>query len=519
MRFGIAILGCRHRKVVVGHAMGRVRTLVWLRRDLRLHDHAALAAATQSGGGVAVAFVFDRQILDRLPHRHDRRLTFIHASLAEVDAELRRQGSALLVGHGDPVDFVPRLARALGVAQVVTNGDTEPYAKRRDRAVSDELQALRIGFERFRDQVIFTGRTVASAAGEAYRVFTPYRNAWRARFTPADAAEREVRPGVFLPRAAVDEAMNQCPGIGLLGPLEDYGFAPTDLWLEPGAAAGTQRLETFRAAMPHYARRRDRPDLEGTSGLSVHLRHGTVSVRQAVRAAQRVGGAGGEKWLDELIWREFYQMILAEFPHVVDRAFRPEYDRLTWPGSEDHLQAWTEGRTGYPIVDAAMRCFQATGWMHNRLRMVVASFLTKDLLVDYRRGEAVFADGLLDFDLASNNGGWQWASSTGCDAQPYFRIFSPVRQSERFDPDGTFIRRWVPELAGVCGAAVHWPHGSALGLERPQGYPAPIVDHATQRTAALRMFAEARESKETAEAEDPGGATSLASYPSHPETE
>jgi len=281
-------------------------------------------------------------------------------------------------------------------------------------------------------------------------------------------------------------------------PIEQAGFEETDTWIEAGEAAASAQLERFKSKLAGYADARDFPTLEGTSALSPHLRFGTISVRACARAAIEAKSPGGEKWLNELIWREFYQHVLEHWPHVADRPFRPEFEGLHWPGDEAYFEAWKEGQTGFPIVDAAMRCLKETGWMHNRLRMIVASFLTKDLLVDYRKGEAHFARYLLDFELASNNGGWQWCASTGCDAQPYFRIFNPWLQSAKFDPDGAFIRQWVPEVAGFSNARLHAMHevttfeALEAGCEIGVDYPAPIVDHHVQKALALKLLESVR---------------------------
>jgi deoxyribodipyrimidine photo-lyase len=281
--------------------------------------------------------------------------------------------------------------------------------------------------------------------------------------------------------------------LGTSWSFDDIGFAEQELPIDAGARGAEKMLRAFMPRIDRYHETRDVPGLAGTSSLSVHLRFGTISIRELVRRARAVASEGARKWLDELLWREFYQMILDRFPHVERGAFRPEYDAIRWPGAEEHYEAWCAGRTGYPIVDAAMRGFNATGMMHNRLRMIVASFLTKDLLVDYRRGERYFARHLLDFDLASNNGNWQWAASTGCDAQPFFRVFNPVTQSKRFDPDGTFIRAHCPELAGFSNRTIHFPADAGLAEQRAAGciigedYPAPIVDHARQRELALAL--------------------------------
>lgn len=428
---------------------------------MRLSDHTALAEATEKAEKVLVVFVYDTTILDALEDRDDRRLTFIHASLAELDANLRRHGSRLVTLHGDPVQVIPELAQRLGVEAVFANRDTEPAAVRRDDAVA---RALAVPLLLSKDQVVFEGLEVAGPSGEPYRVFTPYGRAWRARLTAADAAPREPDLSRLWPASELTPGQPHS--------LAEVGFAQNSLWLTPGERGAQSRLEAMRSKLPEYGERRDFPAQDATSGLSVHLRFGTISARACVRTALADPSAGADKWLSELIWREFYQMILAVFPHVEHRAFKPEFDQIEWPGSPEHLEAWQAGNTGYPLVDAAMRCFNATGWMHNRLRMVVASFLVKDLLVDWREGERYFARKLLDFDLASNNGGWQWAASTGVDAQPYFRIFNPVLQSRKFDPDGTFIQRWVPEAGALD------PHEPVR----------PIVDHAQQKAKAIALL-------------------------------
>lgn len=450
-------------------------SLVWIRRDLRLTDHAALAEATAKSDRVAVVFVFDRNILDELQDLDDRRLTFIHQSLREVDERLQAQGSRLIVLDGDPVDLIPALVRRLGVDQLLFNGDVEPYALIRDNEIRRRVPQAVVR----KDHVVFARREVVSQAGEPFKVYTPYSKAWKTRLTEADWAEKSVTEGRYWSEADLSAKLTGWEAPFWLGlpDLTDLGFVESDLWLEAGESGAQGRLEWFRSRMKDYADQRDLYGVEGTSGLSVHLRHGTISVRECVRAALSGPGKGAEKWLNELIWREFYQMILSEFPHVVSGCFKPEFDALEWPGDPAWFEAWAEGRTGYPIVDAAMRCFNATGWMHNRLRMVVAMFLTKDLLLDWRLGEAYFARYLLDFDLASNSGGWQWSASVGVDAQPYFRIFNPILQSRKFDPEGAFIKRWVPELRDA--ADPHWP-----GLE----YLPPIVDHAIQKDRAVKLL-------------------------------
>lgn len=469
--------------------------LVWFRRDLREADNTALAEATRRGHRVFCVFVFDRDILDALADPADRRVEFIHASLVELDAALRRQGGALIVQTGRAVESIPALAEQLGVDAVFANRDYEPVAKARDAEVAAALARRGVDFEAFKDQVVRDGGEVLAQSGRSLTVFTPYRNAWLKRFSEEDLAVAAMVPGRLVAPAG-ESGVPSLAQIGFVaGGLESTG-------IEPGVSGALRALSCFQPVLGQYAEQRDFPALAGSSRLSTHLRFGTVSIRHLVSLAVTAGALRGQegaaKWLDELIWRDFYFMILDHFPRVVGRAFRPEFDAIEWasgPAAERDFEAWCAGLTGYPLVDAAMRQLQQTGWMHNRLRMVTASFLTKDLGIDWRRGEAYFAEKLLDFDLAANNGGWQWAASTGCDAQPYFRIFNPVTQSQRFDADGHFIRRFVPELSGVPDRFIHspWSLGpldqAALGLSLGRDYPWPCVDHATARQQTLARYA------------------------------
>lgn len=473
--------------------------LVWFRRDLRDNDHTALGEALRRGRRVYCAFVFDREILDRLARAEDRRVEFIRESLVELDLALRARGGAMIVRHGWAGSEIPLLARELRVSAVFVNRDYEPQAKQRDAAVRAALSADGIAFESFKDQAVLDGDEVLTRAGRPYTVFTPYRKAWLERLTEDD----------WQPCQSTGGCLAAPPGAGGVPSLAALGFAASDLrslGFVPGMSGGRQLLAEFQGRMARYRQQRDYPAVKGVSYLSVHLRFGTVSIRQLVARAIAAGalneGAEGAEgaatWLAELIWRDFYFMILDRFPHVTECAFKPAYDAIAWeqgPQAEQAFAAWTTGCTGYPLVDAAMRQINRTGYMHNRLRMLVASFLTKDLGIDWRRGEAYFACQLNDFDLSANNGGWQWAASTGCDAQPYFRIFNPVTQSERFDPGGRFIRRYLPELAGVPDKFIHapWrmssPEQLACGVCIGRDTPPPLVEHDQARLRALQRYA------------------------------
>ena len=462
-------------------------SLCWIRRDLRLADHRALYEACCISQSVVVVFVYDTTILNKLKNKNDRRVTFIHNSVNLVDQKLREKGSALVTLYGDPREEIPLLAKKLSVEAVFCNRDYEPSAKERDKIVADRLQSKGIAFHSYKDQVVFEGLDIATKTGNPFRVFTPYKRAWLKKLGVED-----IR--IFRPNLKKLTPIKYFKGTLVRRTLNDIGFQNNQIWLEAGEDAAQKRLTKFLKNIDNYEKIRDLPAEGGTSGLSVHLRFGTISIRRLVREACKFKSKGSKTWLSELIWRDFYQMILDRFPNIVEHTFLPQYDQIKWPGSNAHFKAWKEGRTGYPLVDAAMRHFNATGWMHNRLRMVVASFLTKDLLVYWRRGEQYFAENLLDYDLAANNGGWQWCASTGCDAQPYFRIFNPVNQSKNFDPKGIFIRKHIPELANFTDKRIHWPHGATIEEQEKalcllgKDYSKPIVDHSLQRAKALQLF-------------------------------
>lgn len=464
------------------------RSLCWFRRDLRLHDNAALFHALRDSNAVHCVFVFDTGILDSLSDKTDRRVEFIWHCVAELGEELEKHGGSLQVLHGSARQLIPKLAVRLKASAVYCNRDYEPDAIERDTFVARQLELAGVDFHSHKDQVIFECDEVLNGSGKPYAVFTPYRNAWLKKLS--DSHLRAYQTGSHHARLA------PCASTPLPS-LESLGFKTADLMKQglPCGISGAEALfEDFQTRISSYHETRDFPAIHGTSLLSAHLRFGTISVRSLVRFAHHTAGPGAQSWLSELIWREFYQMLLFHHPRVVQHAYKPRFDDLVWNNDKGRFSAWCEGRTGYPLVDAAMRQLNRTGFMHNRLRMLAASFLVKDLQIDWRWGEAYFAWKLLDYDLASNNGGWQWAASTGCDAQPWFRIFNPVTQSERFDPGGRFIRCYVPELAACPGKFIHAPWKLPPGEQRRCGliigrdYPAPIVDHALARVKTLEMF-------------------------------
>jgi deoxyribodipyrimidine photo-lyase len=394
--------------------------------------------------------------------------------------------------HGRARDLIPQLARSLGAQAVYANHDYEPQAKDRDDSVARELASLGCALKTYKDHVIFEKDDLRTRDGRPFTVFTPYKRAWLARFEPFHARGYSVDQ--YRDSLARGDGRE-------LPALEELGFRRTNLLqmkLPTGMSGARQFFQDFLGRIDEYGEKRDLPGVRGVSYLSVHLRFGTISIRELTRTAASVQSRGGDAWLSELIWREFYFAILHHFPHVVQHAFKPEYDAIRFPNPEGHFEAWCEARTGYPLVDAAMRQLNSTGYMHNRLRMVTASFLVKDLHVDWRQGEQYFAAKLNDFDLAANNGGWQWAASTGCDAQPYFRVFNPVLQSRRFDGDGRFMRMYLPELAKVPSDAIHEPwkmsaeEQKAAALRIGSDYPSPIVDHDLARKKTLELYRSAR---------------------------
>lgn len=426
--------------------------IFWFRRDLRLHDNAALYHALKSGLPVLPLFIFDTAILSKLEDRDDARLTFIHRSLADLNQALRQQRSSILVKHGYPLKTWEDLTTNYAIQAVYTNHDYEPYALQRDMEIKNLLESKNIEFHSFKDQVIFEKNEVLKSDSKPYTVFTPFKNKWLEKLKPffLKSYPNEKYLGNLFPTETLP-----------IPTLKQLGFSESSLNF-PG--------KNYQPIIADYAQTRDFPGIKGTSHIGVHLRFGTLSIREVARAAF---AASEKTWLNELAWRDFYAMILFHFPETVNHAFRKEYDRIAWLNNELEFEAWCQGKTGYPLVDAGMRELNTTGFMHNRVRMVCASFLCKHLLVDWRWGERYFARKLLDFDLASNVGGWQWAAGCGTDAAPYFRIFNPELQMKKFDPQLTYVKKWVPEYAD-------FGH-----------YPPPIVDHAFARERCLKVFKQA----------------------------
>lgn len=422
--------------------------LFWFRRDLRLEDNAGLYQALKNEENVQPIFIFDQNILEDLEDRDDRRVSFIYAYIQKLKADLEKEGSTLWVFYGKPIDIFTDLLKKHDVSALYANRDYEPYARDRDKAVYDLLKDRDISFRAFKDHVILEKDDVLKDNGTPYVVYTPYSRRWKDK-----VKDKDLQP---IPTTDHFDQLHKTKASELLS-LEDMNFEPHPKdWPSPEVDVDVVR---------NYHNTRDTPSKRGTTRVSVHLRFGTVSIREMCR----LGEANNQKWYNELIWREFYQMILWHYPEVVNNSFRKEYDQIKWRNNEVEFQKWCDGETGYPIVDAGMRELNETGFMHNRVRMVVASFLTKHLLIDWRWGEAYFARKLIDYELASNNGGWQWAAGTGVDAAPYFRVFNPYLQTERFDKKREYIRKWVPEF-------------------EDSSYPDPIVDHKEARERALATY-------------------------------
>ncbi len=424
----------------------------WFRRDLRLYDNAGLYHALKSGLTVIPVFIFDPNILDKLGNKKDKRVEFIFSALLEIHNTLKAANSGLFVRYGDPVEVWKKLIFEFNGKAVYINNDYDPAAITRDRRVKDLFESRGLGFYGFKDQVVFEKDQVLKHDGTPYTVFTPFKNKWLKLYTP-DRSETYPAENLF--------SNFYCCRAGELPGLSDFGFEKT------GAVFPPRQISP--EVIKNYHLTRDIPALAGTTRLGVHLRFGTVSIRELVRTAFELN----ETWLSELIWREFFMTILYLFPYVETRSFKSRFDRIQWINDEKEFDLWRRGLTGFPLVDAGMRELNQTGFMHNRVRMITASFLVKNLLIDWRFGERYFAENLLDYDLAANNGNWQWVAGTGCDAAPYFRIFNPETQLEKFDKDRVYVKKWAPE------------YGSSA-------YPEPVVGLADSRKRAIMVYKQAK---------------------------
>jgi len=422
-------------------------TIFWLRRDLRLHDNAGLYHALKGPNPVLCLFIFDRDILDRLEDKDDARVTFIHQTIEQINTDLQKYNSSLLVKYDTPLNAWKEVLNEYNVAAVYTNRDYEPYAKKRDSEIADMLSKKSISFKTFKDQVIFEREEVVKDDKKPYTVFTPYKKRWM----------RTVTDFYLKPYPTEKYLKNLCKTDPLKGiTLEQMGFKESALELPD---------TEYESIIDNYARDRDIPAKKGTSRIGMHLRFGTISIRNAMSTAI----LREQTWLSELIWREFYMMAFDFFPDTEHHAYRPAYDRIEWRNNEEEFEAWCQGKTGYPLVDAGMRELNATGFMHNRVRMVTASFLVKHLLIDWRLGEHYFARKLLDYEASTNVGSWQWVAGSGTDVMPYFRIFNPDSQLQKFDPKMEYIKKWVPE------------YGTSQ-------YPKPIVDNKAGKERALKVY-------------------------------
>ena len=424
-------------------------TLFWFRRDLRLNDNAGLYYALRENKNVLPIFIFDKNILNKLEDKKDRRVDFIHQALSVINEDLISFGSTLTIFYSTPLEVFKKLAEEYTIINVYTNHDYEPYAIERDKEINDFFITKNIAFKTYKDQCIFEKNEVTKDDGKPYTVFTPYSNKWKKKLS---SFYYKAYPTKKYFKNFLRSEAREIPA------LKDIGFKKTDIVLN-------NKITVSNLLLKKYKDQRDLPAIEGTSKLSVYLRFGVVSIRSLVEKSL----PQSETWLNELIWRDFYMMILWHFPHAANNSFKKHYDNIQWKNNEADFNKWCEGKTGFPIVDAGMRELNATGFMHNRVRMIVSSFLIKDLLIDWRWGEAYFAQKLNDFDLSANNGGWQWAAGSGCDAAPYFRVFNPTEQQKKFDPKFEYIKKWIPEFG-------------------TSNYPAPIVDHAKARLTVIALY-------------------------------
>ena len=429
-----------------------VKSIFWHRRDLRFEDNKGLFFALSDCREVLPIFIFDKNILEHL-NKNDQRIIFIHQSIQKLQKEYRKLNCQLGVFYGNPEEIIPKLVESYSIDAVYTNRDYEPYAQSRDRRIKALLDSKGILFKGYKDHVIFEKNEIIKDDGKPYTVFTPYSKKWKNNLNVSTDLKS------FNTRSLAHKLFKE-NSIGNIDnfPLKSMGFENKQFHKFPSS-------DLDENLILNYAAKRNNPSLNGTSKLSVHLRFGTISIRQLALKTMKKS----ESYLNELIWRDFYQMIIFHFPHSAKNSFKAKYDFIAWENDENNFKLWCEGKTGYPLVDAGMRELNSTGFMHNRVRMVVASFLTKHLLIDWRWGEAYFAEKLLDYELASNVGGWQWASGSGCDAAPYFRVFNPKTQQEKFDKECEYIRKWVEEF------------------DSPN-YPNPIIEHSFARIRAIERY-------------------------------
>ena len=426
--------------------MDQAINIFWFRRDLRVNDNTGLAAALESGKKVLPVFIFDTNITEELPC-DDARISFIYDSLRRINTFLLSCQSAIEIFKGDPYEIWSTLIRKYKISEVFYNRDYEPYALERDSKICKLLETKGIKCREFKDQVIFEKKEIVKPDGTPYTVFTPYKNTWFRKYEAEG-----IKSSAIIDKNSFIRIKNSFPG------LEDLGFKQSGIKVKP------YRLDVT----DNYEGTRNYPAIDGTSNLGPHLRFGTVSIRDIIKDLK----PGNISFLNELIWREFFMQILFNFPAVVTANFKKKYDNIRWRNNESEFEAWCKGQTGYPLVDAGMRQFNHTGYMHDRVRMVTAGFLCKHLLIDWRWGEAYFAEKLLDYELSSNNGNWQWAAGTGCDAAPYFRVFNPSEQLKKFDSKLDYVKKWLPEIGS-------------------QGYPEPIVDHSYARNRAIETYRKA----------------------------
>jgi len=421
--------------------------IFWFRRDLRLNDNTGLLHSLDSQCPVLPIFIFDTNILSDLENKKDARVEFLHNEIHQIKTQLEDQGSSLAIFNDTPKNVFSQILDKYNVKKVFANKDYEPNAVKRDQEIKENLSGQNIDFHLFKDHIIFEGKEILKQDGTPYKVFTPFKKLWLSKLQETDLKINQ--------KIQFDEFLKTDPFPDMN--LDDLVFEHTDIEI-PSKKPDLQVID-------QYDHKRDFPAINGTSRLGIHLRFGTISIREMVKLARN----HNQTWLNELIWREFYSAILQHFPHVTDRAFNKKYEKIPWRNDESQFKKWCEGKTGFPIVDAGMRQLNQTGYMHNRVRMITASFLTKHLLIDWRWGEAYFADKLLDYELASNNGGWQWAAGTGTDAQPYFRVFNPESQTQKFDPDLEYVKNWVPEF-------------------NSSSYPKPMVNHKEARLRAIETY-------------------------------